>query len=78
MTLLTEETGAVLPPSHAWTVPLVEDMLHYARTGLTKAMVMAPGRTVLFHGRQSLGEGLSLGESQGYCICAYRGGHLGW
>ena len=25
---LTEETGAVDPPSHTWTVPLVEDMLH--------------------------------------------------
>ena len=30
---LTKETGAVPPPSHAWTAPLVQDMLHYARTG---------------------------------------------
>ena len=60
---LTEETGAVPPPSHAWTVPLVEDMLCYARTGLTEAMVTGPGRAVLFYGRHSLGEGLSPGES---------------
>ena len=43
---LTEELGAVPLPSHAWTVPLVEDMLHYARTGLTGAVVTGPGRTV--------------------------------
>ena len=36
---LTEETGVVLPLSHAWTAPLVEDMLCYARTGLTEAVV---------------------------------------
>ena len=47
---LTKETGAVPPPSHAWTVPLVEEMLCYARTGLTKAVVMGPGRAVLFMG----------------------------
>ena len=55
----------MIPPlSHNWTVPLVEDMLCYARTGLIKAMVMGPGRVVLFYGRQSLGEGLSLGKSR--------------
>ena len=52
------------PSSHVWTAPLVEDMLCYARTGLTKAMMMGPGRAVLFYGRQYLGEGLSLGESR--------------
>ena len=61
---LTEETGAVPPPSHAWTVPLVEDMLCYARTGLTKAVVTGPGRAVLFYRRYSLGEGLSPDESR--------------
>ena len=45
---LTEETGAVPPLPHAWTVPLVEDMLHYARTGLTEAILMGPGRAILF------------------------------
>ena len=47
---LTEETDVVPPPSHTWTAPLVEDMLCYARTGLTKAVVMGPGRAVLFIG----------------------------
>ena len=57
---LTEELGAVPPCSHAWTVPLVEDMLCYARTGPTEAVVTGPGRAVLFYRRCSLGEGLSL------------------
>ena len=45
---LTEELGAVLPPSHSWMAPLVEDMLCDVRTGLTKAVVTGPGRAVLF------------------------------
>ena len=61
---LTEETGAVPPPTHAWTAPLVEHMLHYTRTGLAKAMVTGPGRAVLFYGRHSLGDGLSPDESR--------------
>ena len=54
---LTEELGAVPPLSHAWTAPLVEDMLHNTRTGLTKAVVTGPGRALLFYGRYSLGGG---------------------
>ena len=42
----------------------MEDMLCYARTGLTKAVVTGPGRVVLFYGRHSLGEGLSPDESR--------------
>ena len=61
---LTEELGAVLLPSHAWMAPLVEDMLHDARTSLTKAVVMGPGRAILFYGRCSLGEGLTLGKAR--------------
>ena len=61
---LTKETGVVPPTSHAWTAPLVEDVLCYTRTGLTKAMVTGPGRAVLFYGRCSLGEGLSPGKSR--------------
>ena len=57
MTLI-EEAGAVPPLPHTWTVPLVEDMLCYARADFTKAMVMGPGRAILFYGRWSLGEGL--------------------
>ena len=52
------------PTSHAWTAPLVEDMLCYARRGLSEAMITGPGRAVLFYGRHSLGEGLSPDESR--------------
>ena len=62
--ILTEEVGAALPPPHTWMVPVVEDMLCHGRTGLTKAVVMGLGRAVLFYGRWSLGEGLSLGEAR--------------
>ena len=55
---LTEELGAIPPPSHSWMAPLVEDMLQEAQTGLTKAVVTGPGRVVLFYGRHSMGEGL--------------------
>ena len=61
---LTEETGVVPLLSHAWTVPLVEDMLCYAKTGLTEAVVMGPSRAVLSYGSHSLGEGLSPGKSR--------------
>ena len=50
------------PPSHAWTAPLVEDMLCNARTTLTKAIVMGTGRAI-FYGRCSLG-GLTLDEAR--------------
>ena len=59
---LTEDTGTAPPPLHAWMAPLVEDMSCYGRTGLTKAVVRGLGRAVLFYGRWSMGEGLSLGE----------------
>ena len=55
---LTEEMGAIPPCSYSWMAPLVEDMLHEARTGLTKAVVTGPGRAVLFYGRCLMGEGL--------------------
>ena len=58
----TEEGGASPPPPYAWQVPVVEDMLHDGKSSLTEAIVMGPSWTVLFYGRQSLGEGLSLGE----------------
>ena len=63
MTLL-EELGVIPPPSHSWMAPLVEDMLHNARTGLTKAVVTGPGRAVLFYGRRSMGEGLMADEAR--------------
>ena len=61
---LTEELGAVPSPSHSWTAPLMEDMLHNARPRLTKAVVIGPGRAVLFHGRHSMGEGLTVEEAR--------------
>ena len=61
---LTEELGTVPPPSHSWMAPLMEDMLHDARTGLTEAMVIGPGRAVLFYGRCSMGEGLTTDEAR--------------
>ena len=61
---LTEELGVVPPPSHSWMAPLVEDMLHDIRTGLTEAVVTDPGRAVLFYGRSSMGEGLTTDEAR--------------
>ena len=43
--------------------PLVEDMLHNARTGCTE-VVTDPGRAVLFYGRCSMGEGLTADEAR--------------
>ena len=61
---LKEELGAVPPPSHSWTPSLVEDMLHDIRTDLTEAVVIGPGRAVLFYGRHSLGEGLTADKAR--------------
>ena len=58
----TEELGAVPPPSHAWMASLVEDMLHDARTSLTEAVVMGPGRAILFYGRMFTWGGPSPGQ----------------
>ena len=44
--------------------PLAEDILHDARTGLTKAVVMRPGRAVLFYRRCSMGEGLTMDKAR--------------
>ena len=54
--MLTEELGAIPPPTHSWMDPFAEDMLQEARTRLTKAVVTGPGRAVLFYGRHSMGE----------------------
>ena len=61
---LTEELGEVSPPSHSWTAPLMEDMLCDARTRLTEAVVIGPGWAVLFYGRHSMGEGLTVDEAR--------------
>ena len=73
---LTEEKGLVPPLSHTWTAPWVEDMLHYAKTGLTKAVVMDLGRAV-FLWETFFGRGPESRWVQGCHIHAYRGGYLG-
>ena len=60
--MLTEELGTVPLPSHSWMATLMKDMLHDARTRLTEAVVIGPGREVLFYGRCSMGEGLMADE----------------
>ena len=42
----------------------MEDMLHDARTRLTKAVVIGPGKAVLSYGRHSMGEGLMADEAR--------------
>ena len=44
--------------------PVMEDMLHDARTGVTKAVVIGPGRAVLLYGRHAMGEGLTTDEDR--------------
>ena len=61
---LTEELEAVLPSSHSWTAPLIENMLHDARTGLTEAVVTGPGRAVLFYRRCSMGDCLTTDKAR--------------
>ena len=61
---LTDELGEIPQPPHAWTAPVVEDMLQEARAGLTKAVVIGPGRAILFYGRHLMGEGLKADEAR--------------
>ena len=51
-------------PPHAWTTPVVEDMLREARAGLTEAVVIGPGRAILFYGRCLMGEGLKADKAR--------------
>ena len=72
--MLIKELEAVPPPSHSWTSPLVEDMLQDVRTSLTEAVVIGPGRAVLFYGRHSLGEGLTVDKARDAAFLLTRGG----
>ena len=63
MTLI-DELGDTPPPLHAWMAPVVEDMLQEARAGLTEAVVIGPGRAILFCGRHSMGEGLKVDKTR--------------
>ena len=62
--ILTDELGEVPPPLHSWTTPVIEDMLRETRAGLTEAVVVGPGRAILFYRRHSLGEGLKVDEAR--------------
>ena len=61
---LTDELGDVPPPLHAWTTPVIENMLQETRAGLMEAVVIGPGRAILFYGRRSMGEGLKADEAR--------------
>ena len=61
---LTDELEDTPPPSHAWTSPVVEDMLWEVRVGLMEAVVIGPGRAILFYGRHSMGEGLKADKAR--------------
>ena len=61
---LTDELGDVPPPLHTWTTPVIEDMLQETRAGLTEAVVIGPGKAILFYGRCSMGEGLKVDEAR--------------
>ena len=61
---LTDELGDVPPPPHAWMALVVEDMLRDTRIGLTEAVVIGPGKAILFYGRCSMGEGLKVDEAR--------------
>ena len=61
---LTDELGDMPPPSHAWMARVVEDMLQEARAGLTEAVVIGPGRAILFYGRCLMGEGLKADKAR--------------
>ena len=69
---LTDELGDTPPPSHAWTAPVVEDMLWEVRAGLMEAVVIGPGRAIHFYGRHSMGEGLKADEARGCHIPSHR------
>ena len=62
--ILTDELGDVPPPLYSWTTPVIEDMLQETRAGLMEAVVVGPGRAILFYGRCSLGEGLKADEAR--------------
>ena len=61
---LTDELGDVPPPQHTWMALVVEDMLQDTRIGLTEAVVIGPGKAILFYGRRSMGEGLKADEAR--------------
>ena len=62
--ILTNELGDAPLPMHSWMTPVTEDMLRETRAGLTEAVVVGPGKAILFYGRCSWGEGLKVDEAR--------------
>ena len=62
--IFTDELGDMPPPSHAWTAPVVEDMLWEARARFTEAVVIGPGRAIHFYRRLLMGEGLKVDKAR--------------
>ena len=56
--------GGSAPTLSFLDAPLIEDMLHDGRTGLTKAVVIGQGRAVLSCGKCSMGEGLAMDKAR--------------
>ena len=75
---LTEETGAAAPPPHTWMAPMVEDMLHHGRTGLTEAVVMGPWLGCHLLWEMVIGWRPDLRWGERHCVYTYRSRHLGW
>ena len=46
--------------------------------GLTEAVVIGPGRAVLFYGRHSMGEGLTLDEARDAAFLLTGSRYIGW
>ena len=61
---LADELGDVLPPSHTWMVPVVEDMVQETRAGLMEGVVIGPGRAILFYERHFMGKSLKADEAR--------------
>ena len=74
---LMEELRAVPPPSHSWIATLVEHILWNARTGLTKTVMIGPGRPVLFYRRCSMGKVLTTDESRDAAFLPHRSWYVG-
>ena len=63
--ILREGRGDQPPPSHAWTGLLIADIFQEClEERITKVMVLAPGKAILFFGRQSLKVGLPHGKAR--------------
>ena len=56
---LIDDLGDVPPPLHAWTTPVIEDMLQETRAGLTEQLLLAQVKQYslreMFFGRGSKG-----------------------